>query len=92
MFSSVDFLIMLSLHRSQTTPSRGKFALRAERRKGAQATRRHLFSLSFSWPLALRDELLARFATKVRYEALNCGSRQVHSGSLLRQITWTQVH
>ena len=92
MFSSVDFLIMLSLHRFQTTSSRGKFELRAGRRKGAQATRRHLFSISFSWPLALRDELLARFATKVRYEALNCGSRQVHSGSLLRQITWTQVH
>ena len=92
MFSSVDFLIMLSLPRSQTTPSPGKFALRAGRRKGAQATRSHLFSLSFSWPLALRDELLARFATKVRYEALNCGSRQVHSGTLLRQVTWTQVH
>ena len=48
MFSSVDFLIMLSLPRFQTTPSRGKFALRAGRRKGDQAT--------FSWPLALRDE------------------------------------
>ena len=92
MFSSVDFLIMLSLHRFQTTPSRGKFELRAGRRKGAQATRRHLFSVFFSWPLALRDELLARFATKVRYDALNSGSRQVHSGSLLRQVTWTQVH
>ena len=71
---------MLSLPRFQTTPSQGKFALRAERRKGAQATRRHLFSVFFSWPLALRDELLARFPTKVRYDALNCGSRQVHSG------------
>ena len=71
MFSSVDFLIMLSLPRSQTTPSRGKFALRAGQRKGAQATRRHLFSFFFSWPLALSDELLARFATRVRYEALN---------------------
>ena len=35
---------MLSLPSSETTPSRSKFALRAGRRKGAQATRRHFFS------------------------------------------------